>query len=92
VRTEENLGSLKSIPIDAPELQQTSIDVITLKKRRIPAVVKAFVTDLKQIIEGASGGERASLQEPSSKRPKPAMQNFAAPARARIPAAAATSI
>ncbi|MEJ0039590.1 MAG: LysR family transcriptional regulator [Gammaproteobacteria bacterium] len=46
VLRDSQLGHLRMVSIDHAAFRETSIDVITLKKRRIPRVVQEFIQDL----------------------------------------------
>lgn len=56
VQAEVELGLLKTVPIDAPQLERTTIDLLTLKKRRLPGVSKFLLTELKRTLETVSLG------------------------------------
>ncbi|MEW5421595.1 LysR family transcriptional regulator [Amorphus sp. 3PC139-8] len=56
VQAEVELGLLKTVPIDAPLLERTTIDLLTLKKRRLPSVSKFLLTELKRTLESVSLG------------------------------------
>jgi DNA-binding transcriptional LysR family regulator len=51
VLRESQLGNMKIVPIDHPSFKDTTIDIITLRKRRISSVVNDFIQELVKTFE-----------------------------------------
>jgi len=54
IRDDVASGHLKMIGIDEPTLRATTIDVITLKNRRLSAILKFFLKELKDVCEASA--------------------------------------
>jgi len=54
VLRESRLGQMKMIPIDHAAFRDTSIDIITLRKRRIPRVVQEFIHELARTFDAVA--------------------------------------
>lgn len=52
-RTEEKYGILKSVRVDMPAFGRTTVDVITLKKRRINKALRLFLDSLDEVMKAA---------------------------------------